>query len=55
MEKFAVNGLRQGYCISPTLFKIYATAVLKVWKRKVHGMGVELNDNCFYTSQFAND
>lgn len=49
------KGLRQGCCISPTLFKIYVAAALKGWKRKVNGMGIELNNTCLYTLQFADD
>lgn len=55
-EEFPVTkGLRQGCCISPTLFKIYVACALKQWKRKVHGMGVELDNGCIYTLQFADD
>lgn len=55
-QEFLVNkGLRQGCCVSPTLFKIYVAAALKKWKRKVHGMGIQLNDRCMYTLQFADD
>ena len=45
----------KGCCISPILFKIYATAILKMWKRKIYDMGVELNDSCFYFTIFADD
>jgi hypothetical protein len=34
------KGLRQGCCISPTLFKIYIRKALEEWKRKCHGMGI---------------
>lgn len=56
-QQFLVTkGLRQGCCVSPTLFKIYAAAALKQWKRKVRGMGIQLNDDmCLYTLQFADD
>lgn len=50
------KGLRQGCCLSPTLFKIYVNAVLQVWKRKCAGMGIPLDDNItLYTLQFADD
>ena len=49
------KGLRQGCCISPTLFKIYIAKALHLWKRKCNGMGIELNDICLYTLQFADD
>lgn len=55
-SEFPVSkGLRQGCCISPTLFKIYISKALSTWKRKCHGMGIELNDTCLYTLQFADD
>lgn len=55
-KKFAViKSLRQEWCISSTLFKMYTSAALKMWKRKVHGMGMEFNDGCLYTLQFADD
>lgn len=54
METFPVTKrLRQGCCISPTLFKIYDA--LKIWKGKVHGMGIQLTDRSLYTLQFADD
>ena len=55
-EKFFTNkGLRQGCCVSPTLFKIYVAKALRQWKRKCNGMGVDLGDVCLYTLQFADD
>jgi len=36
--------LRQGCCISPTLFKIYIRKALEEWKGKCHGMGVPLEN-----------
>jgi len=49
------KGLRQGCCISPTLFKIYIRKALGEWKRKCHGMGVPLENITLYTLQFADD
>jgi hypothetical protein len=49
------KGLRQGCCISPTLFKIYMRRALEEWKRKCHGMGISLENTTLYTLQFAND
>ena len=46
------KGLRQGCCISPTLFKIYIRKVLEEWKSKCHGMGIPLEN---ITLQFADD
>ena len=33
------KGLRQGCCISPTVFKIYIEEALSIWRRKLSGMG----------------
>ena len=50
------KGLRQGCCISPTLFKIYLNAALRKWRRACEGMGVQLNeDTTLYTLHFADD
>jgi len=49
------KGLRQGCCISPTLFKIYIQKALEEWKHKCSGMGIPLQNTTFYTLQFADD
>jgi len=49
------KGLRQGCCISPTLFKIYIRKALEEWRRKCHGMGAPLKNTTLYTLQFADD
>lgn len=55
-QKFVVNkGLRQGCCVSPTLFKIFIAKALHLWKRKCGGMGIDLGELCLYTLQFADD
>ncbi|XP_030751029.1 uncharacterized protein LOC115878622 [Sitophilus oryzae] len=49
------KGLKQGCCISPTLFKIYLEQVLKGWKQKCRIVGVPIGDNMLYTLCFADD
>ena len=50
------KGLKQGCCLSPTLFKVYLEEVLKEWKRCCSGMGVPLReDGTLYTLCFADD
>jgi len=44
--------LRQGCCISPTLFKIYVEKALNIWKRKCSGMGSNVDNTTIYTLQF---
>ena len=53
---FVTNkGVRQGCCLSPTLFKIYIEAALHDWKRKCRYMGIPVNDECVYSLLFADD
>ena len=55
-EKFLVNkGLRQGCCISPTLFKIYIEEALKRWKKKCKVLGVQMDDDILCSLLFADD
>lgn len=49
------KGLRQGCCLSPTLYKIYTENALKEWKRKCKNMGIPVNDITIYSLQFADD
>jgi len=55
-EGFEVTkGLRQGCCLSPTLFKIYVEKALNTWKRKCLGMGYNVDNTTICTLQFADD
>ena len=55
-DMFYVNkGLRQGCCVSPTLFKIYINAALERWCRKCQHMGVHLGRESIFTLLFADD
>ena len=49
------KGLRQGSCISLTLFKIYVEKALNIWKRKCSGMGYNVDNKTIYRLQFADD
>lgn len=55
-DEFIVNkGLRQGCCISPTLFKVYINRVLRDWRRKCMTMGVLIEEQHIYSLEFADD
>lgn len=49
------KGLRQGCCLSPTLFKIYLDQALKGWTRKCKSMGLQVGDDTLYSLYFADD
>jgi len=49
------KGLKQGCCLSPTLFKIFLEQALNEWKQKCRTMGLPLNENTLYTLSFADD
>jgi len=49
------KGLKQGCCLSPTLFKIYIQKALSTWMKKCHKMGIEIGNSCLYTLLFADD
>ena len=55
-EGFQVTkGLRQGCCISPTVFNIDVEKALNIWKRKCSGMGFSVDNTTIYMLQFADD
>jgi hypothetical protein len=55
-ESFIITkGLRQGCCLSPTLFKIYIDKVLQEWQVKCRSMGVDVNGEYLYSLLFADD
>lgn len=45
----------EGCGLSPKLFKLYVATPLKQRKKKVYGMGIELDNAILYTLQFADD
>lgn len=49
------KGVRQGCCLSPTLFKIYLEHILTDWKKKCEYMGIPIHDNHIYSLLFADD
>lgn len=55
-EEFKVSkGVRQGWSLAPTVFKIYVEEALKTWKRKCCNMDVQIDNNSLYTLFFAGD
>ena len=49
------KGLKQGYCLSPTLFKLYIQEGLQNWRQKCAGMGIDVGGKCLTTLFFADD
>lgn len=55
-ETFPVTkGLKQGCCLSPTLFRIYIQEALTQWRRQVSGMGIDISNDYLTTLFFADD
>lgn len=55
-EPFRVTkGLKQGCCLSPTLFKIYIQEALQKWRQKCSGMGIKVGNEYLSTLFFADD
>ena len=53
---FSINkGLRQGCCLSPTLFKIYFQKTFEIWNRKCQNMGLRIGEYTVHTLLFADD
>ena len=51
----ADKGLKQGCCLSPTLFKIYIQGALRNWLRKCKNMGIKIGQEFVPTLLFADD
>lgn len=49
------KGVRQGCCLSPTLFKVYLESILGGWKNRCKCMGVPIDDEYVYSLLFADD
>ena len=53
---FSINkGLRQGCCLSPTLFKIYFQKAMEIWNRQCQNMGLRVGEYTVHTLLFADD
>lgn len=46
--------VKQGWCLSPTLFKIYLEQALREWIRKCRKMRLLLDNQILYTLCFTN-
>lgn len=55
-EEFKIDkGLRQGCCLSPTLFKIYLKKSLGKWEKQCKNMGIQINNDTLFTLYFADN
>lgn len=52
---YTTKGLRQGCCLSPTLFKIYLDKALHGWTNKCKNMGLKVGEDMLYSLYFADD
>ena len=50
---YVTKGLRQGYSLSPTLFKIYIQNALEHWQKKCARVELEIQDTTIYSMLFA--
>lgn len=51
----ASKGLKQGCCMSPTLFKIYLEQAVKVWSTRWRSRGVDIEGEMLFSLYFADD
>lgn len=49
------KGLRQGCCLSPSLFKIYLDRALVMWVEKCKNMGLRVGGDTLFTLFFTDD
>lgn len=51
----STKGVKQGCCLSPTLFRIYQNEALKQWIKKCSPMGIQIDNRPIYTVLYADD
>lgn len=49
------KGIKQGFCISPTLFNIYLCTAVKQWVKKCSPMKIQRDTSLICTSLFTDD
>jgi len=52
---YITKGLRQGWSLSPTLFKTYIQNALENWQKKCAKIGLKIQDRTIYSMLFADD